>query len=398
MTQVTWTTPAGIRAWVTRRWDRGWLLSSVVTPEDRFPLRVPIKVPNSRELADRFDEARNWVAAIHSLPRARIEVRRINHRQLGAQDVPAQVWLDTLDDAVALIGKSRDLHRFRELVEQTAGTLPAAIPLLARRPLDVLDAADDWPNLIALARWVFDHPRSGAYVRQIDLPGVHTKFVEGHRQLLAALLDAVLPPEAIDTTARVTDVERRFGFRPKPRVVRFRSLDPLRRLTSFDIDGHYLLTAADFGRIPPPGRVFVTENEINFLAFQNVPDAIAVFGSGSGLEHLAEAPWLASCPVYYWGDIDTHGFWILDQLRAVVPHAESMLMDRGTLMDHREFWGTEQSPIRRDLTRLTDDERQLYDELRDNRIAPKLRLEQERIRFGAVHSAIEALGYRSGAR
>lgn len=388
MTRTNWTTPTDIRSWLGRHWDRGRLLASVLEPDDRFPLRVPFKVPTSRELGDRFEEARAWVAAIQALPRVRVELRRINHRQLGVQDVPAAVWVDTVDDAAALIGKSRDLGRFRELVEQTSDMLPDAVPLLAKRPLDVLRAAADWTTLIALAQWVLDHPLPRVHIRQIDLPGVHTKFVEEHRQLLAALLECVLPPDAIDDTARPTDIARRYGFLLKPRLVRFRTLDPRWRLTAFDVDGQYLLTAADFGRIPPPGRVIITENEINFLALPPVSDAIAVFGAGSGLEHLADAPWLASCPVSYWGDIDTHGFWILDQLRAVVPHAESLLMDRHTLMEHREFWGAEQSPHSRDLDRLTADERDLYDDLRDNRIGPQLRLEQEHIRFSAVQHAL----------
>lgn len=390
MTPTVWTTPPDIRAWLTRQWDRGRLLASVIEPEDQFPLRVPFKVPTSRELVDRFDEARAWVTAIHAVPRVRVEGRRVNHRQLGVQDIPAKIWIDTVDDAAAIIGKSRDLAQFRELVEQTSGKMPGAVALLAKRPLDVLRAAEDWTTFIALAQWMLDHPLPRIHVRQIDLPGVHTKFVEEHRQLLAALLECVLPPKAINTTSRTTDIAPRFGFLLKPRLVRFRSLDLQLRLTAFDVDGQYLLTAADFGRIPPPGRVVITENEINFLALPPVPDAIAVFGAGSGLEHLADAPWLTSCPVYYWGDIDTHGFWILDQLRAVLPHAGSLLMDRHTLMDHRELWGTEQSPHRRDLHRLTTDERELYDDLRDNRVGPRIRLEQERIRFSAVQRALQA--------
>lgn len=106
---------------------------------------------------------------------------------------------------------------------------------------------------------------------------------------------------------------------------------------------------------------------------------------------MGQASWLPSCPVHYWGDIDTHGFWILDQLRTVVPHAESLLMNRDTLMKHQPFWGTEQSPFRRDLCRLTPAENELFDDLRDNRIAPNLRLEQQRIRFGEVQRTMEAI-------
>ena len=86
-------------------------------------------------------------------------------------------------------------------------------------------------------------------------------------------------------------------------------------------------------------------------------------------------------PVHYWGDIDTHGLAILDQLRGFVPHAASLMINHETLHEHSIFWGTEEKPTRRDLPRLTDLEQALYDDLRDNRIRAHLRLEQERIRF-----------------
>ncbi len=38
-------------------------------------------------------------------------------------------------------------------------------------------------------------------------------------------------------------------------------------------------------------------------------------------EPLAEASWLKERDLFYWGDIDTHGFAILDQLRGHFPHA-----------------------------------------------------------------------------
>ena len=67
-------------------------------------------------------------------------------------------------------------------------------------------------------------------------------------------------------------------------------------------------------------------------------------------------------------------------------------MDRDTLLAHREQWVDEPQPTHRELPRLTDDERRLYDDLRWRRLrdAP-LRLEQERIAFGRVDSAVTAL-------
>ena len=138
-------------------------------------------------------------------------------------------------------------------------------------------------------------------------------------------------------------------------------------------------------------RVFALENEINFLAFPDVTGGMAIFGAGYGFESLAKARWINSCKFYYWGDIDTHGFAILDQLRAHFSHAESLLMDRETLLASRTLWGREDKPLERALPRLNAAERALYDDLRGNRIGDRVRLEQERIGFERVKEVLERL-------
>jgi hypothetical protein len=58
-------------------------------------------------------------------------------------------------------------------------------------------------------------------------------------------------------------------------------------------------------------RVFITENEINGLAFPDVPRGLVIFGLGYSLDLLFSAEWLRSLELHYWGDIDTHGFAML---------------------------------------------------------------------------------------
>jgi hypothetical protein len=120
----------------------------------------------------------------------------------------------------------------------------------------------------------------------------------------------------------------------------------------------------------------------NFLAFPAVARAIVVFGAGYGWEPLAQADWLRRCDLHYWGDIDTHGFAILAQLRSRLPHAASFLMDRETLLAHRSHWGVEPGPVRHDLAGMTTEEAGVYDDLRFDRLQTGLRLEQERIGYG----------------
>jgi hypothetical protein len=149
---------------------------------------------------------------------------------------------------------------------------------------------------------------------------------------------------------------------------------------------------ADFRRLDPPARrVFITENDINGLAFPELPDSLVIFGLGYGLEALRGIPWLAGRALYYWGDIDTHGFAMLDQLRQYYPQVRSLLMDEATFVQHRSLWGHEASPIRRELPYLDAAERSLYDALREDRHASNPRLEQERIGYAWLEQALARL-------
>ncbi len=384
-----WTRPADLRAQVQRWWARGEIVASLVRSEPLFPRRLALKGPSSAELAEQFDRVRDWIAELRAVPHCRVELREVRHRVLGANAVPQEVWVDTLEDALALAGRTREATRFKALVETTRACRPGLLDWLARRPLQALALADEWDRLLAIVDWVARHPRPGVYLRQVDLPGVHTKFIEAHRGVLTELLDRVLPPSAVDATVSgVGQFSRRYGFRERPVRVRYRLLDPVRGDPERDVT----LDAEGFARLSPEvSRAFVTENEVNFLAFPPVPESVIVFGAGYGFEMLGRAAWLSRCRIHYWGDIDTHGFAILDQLRAQFPHAESFLMDRATLLACEAMWGEEERQTLRDLPRLDRDERALYDDLRDNRIRRKLRLEQERIGFGRVQAALMRL-------
>ncbi len=393
MLRLSWTRPADLRSQVQRLWDRGELLAGVVTGEPLFPRRLTLRGPSSQEMAERFDEVRAWIGELRVLPHCRVEMRDFRHRLFGANAVPHEVWIESLDNALALIGKRREATRFGTLLEPTRARQPQLLAWLAKRPLRALELAEEWSRLLDIVAWLQAHPRPGVYLRQVDIPGVHSKFIEAQRGVLGELLDLALPPEAIDFSAvGVSEFARRYGFRDKPQRIRFRFLDGRHSLLRGDIEQEITLDVQSFVRIDPPvERVFITENEINFLAFPPVPDSLIVFGAGYGFETLREVAWLSRCRIHYWGDIDTHGFAILDQLRAHFAHVESFLMDRATLLAFAVHWGHEDKQTLRELPRLKPEEGALYDDLRDNRLRRNLRLEQERIGFGWVEAALAAL-------
>ena len=390
---MNWTSPSDLRAQLLRCWDRGELLIEIVSGESSFPRRLTLKGPTSVQMSEHFDTVRAWIADLSALRHYRVEMRELRHRVLGANEVPGAVWIDTLDAALDVLGKRREAGRFAALVERTRERQPLLLEWITRKPLKVLELADVWDQLLDVVDWVKMHPRPGVYLRQVDIAGVNSKFIETHRGILIQWLDLVLPPEFVDTTASgVSGFVRRYGFRDKPQRIRLRVLDPAHALFPGTGDADITLDAASFARLAPTAsRVFITENEINFLAFPQVPDSLLIFGAGYGFEALGQATWLTRCQVFYWGDIDTHGFAILDQLRTYLPHACSLLMDRATLLAFEVQWGVEDKQTLRDLPRLNIEECALYDDLRDNRLSPNLRLEQERIGFGWIEAALIAL-------
>lgn len=392
---MNWTQPKDIKAQLTRLWDKGDLLRDSVTGNTHFPLRFSIKAPSSAEISNQFDAVRAWVSGWVKPESLRVEWQEVRHRVLGAQQLPVAVWLDAQQDALQWLGKRSAWQRFLDILELTKQQCPQVLPWLEKRPLQALDLSAEWPRLLAVVAWLQQHPQPAMYLRQVDLPGVHSKFIEVHRAVLAELLDLTLPSDCIDTSKTgVAQFAARYGFLEKPQRIRFRVLDPNVPTFAGFTGTHspdVTLDAQSFSCLRLNVRqVLITENETNFLALPPMAATIAIFGSGYGWDALAKARWLEQCRIYYWGDIDTHGFAILSQLRGYFAHTTSILMDHATLHAHTAFWGVEDKPRQDDLHRLTQQELDLYNDLRDNRIRAGLRLEQEHLGFEWVRNRLQS--------
>ncbi|MGW0432896.1 Wadjet anti-phage system protein JetD domain-containing protein [Micromonospora sp. NPDC003197] len=391
LTGAAWTEPADLLAKLRKRWDSGELLGAMSRQEPWEPLVVPLRAPTARELADQFGAAQDWVARWHKIdPKlVRLEYRTIGGRRVGSNQVPSRAVIEERQQLCVLLGVAGQVQTFTRLLDATRATAPALVDWMTDHPMKVLDQASRWSRLVETVIWIDRNARADRYLRQVDVPEVDTKFIEQHRGLLAALLDCQLAPERVAPDYPPARFAERYGFRVKPVYVRFRALGdlpsalgPYREMT---------LRVEELAATPlDVARVIVVENEVTYLALPPVPDSIAVLGGGYALSGLRPLRWLHDRELIYWGDIDTHGFAILDRLRQVFPHARSVLMDRETLLAHRVHWGSEPTPVRADLVHLRPDEAELYAELLAGTFGPALRLEQERVRFSTVEAALFA--------
>jgi hypothetical protein len=404
MAAESWTTLADLKALSLKAWNSGSLLRELLEPTGLYPRRRPLKRPTAAALLRDYAAAGAWAGELFAAAgQFSLETVEVGRSTIGSNRLPAAAVFAAAGDEIGFVGKSKDAARFMELAGGMAALDPSFRQWVLRRPLRLLDLGADALTAGRVALWLRDNPDPGVYVRQLSLPGVHTKFIENHRRVIDELAEVLVPvalPEAPPVGGDLPDVPAepdallgqsaartpaarfaaRHGFVHPPELVRFRMLDPAVPLLGGARD--LTVTAAAFGSLRlPVASVIVTENLVNFLALPERPGSLAIYGGGYGFSSLRDAAWLRECEVLYWGDLDTHGFRILDELRAVHPHVVSVLMDEATLLEHRDVWGSEPQPSTADLTRLTEEELALYTALGNGAFGPAVRLEQELIRW-----------------
>lgn len=366
-----WTNPGDIVARVRRRWDDGSLLRAHANGEAFDPIDVPLRGPKPSQVGDDVAAAKDWVAALdagrRNDTRYTMQWQSIGGRQIGRNRLPVRAVVSSAEQAWALLGVTNTVRRFDELLALAHG-LPQVRQWVIEHPLRALELAAEMPQLIAAYSWLDSHRHSHRYLREISAPGVDTKFAERHRTVLAAMLG--VPATAGGFLAGL-------GLRSKPGLVRLRPASSLglpAPLTELAARSEEL---AELSIVPR--TAVIVENEISYLSVDIPEGGVVIWGKGFDVDNVGRLSWLADADVHYWGDIDTHGFAILDRLRAWLPRARSVLMDRETLLTHRERWVSEDRPTTSALTRLTPDEHDLYVELVEDGLGERVRLEQERI-------------------
>jgi hypothetical protein len=385
---TAWSTPVSIRARLRRKWDTGALLAQRARGEAFTPIDLPLRGPTAGELGPRYTEVSAWVRqwADQRGP-FRLTTKMLGGRRIGANAIPDRFHIETFEDFCCFLGTTAEARRHRELLELTDAVSPRLRSWVVDKPMRALAHQEHFERLLACVGWLVDNAGRGYYLRQIDVPGVDTKFIENHRAILAELVDVVAggPPGA-----DAQDFAGRYGFLTKPARVRIRFLDPAESRFPAGVTDVELCVDELTGLPSGVERVFVVENEVTCLAFPAVSRSLLIFGGGYAVRRVSRLSWLHEVPLYYWGDIDTHGFAILDRLRAEFPSAQSMLMDRATLLAHETQWDREPAPVNTDLVHLTTEEAALYRDLVEDTFGPAVRLEQERISYPMLEAAVSA--------
>ena len=385
-------TPQDIRAKALRYWNNYAYHRRFLSGETWQVLDIAFGKPSGRELLNEFASISKALQDLHASSKTtlgygyRIDFEPVAHRQLGEQHLPGRIYFDSEQDFLRFIGKQKDATQFKQLAQQTLAQYPAFAEVLRDKPRWLLDNLAVWNKLLSVVTWFIAHPRPDIFIRQIDLPGIDSKFIEQHKTQLTVLLDVLMPQSGIEHEAN--SFELRYGLRFDQHLIRFRVLDSSLTLAGLT---DLTLPLQDFSQLKLPlENVFITENKVNGLAFPAFAKSIVIFSLGYGVGSLDEVGWLKNKRIIYWGDLDTHGFAILSRLREIFPHVESMLMDSATLTENRSLCVVEGSPVKDIPQFLTESEQATFNMLQSSD-GISLRLEQERIPCGQVGAFLSTI-------
>ena len=385
--------PDDVRQFLARRFQskhREWLIGD--PGEGQWPLEVPLGIPTEQAALRQVDGVRAWVGAWQGWQANTVQTSGTLYwcerrwKALGVQRLPEKLALGGPEEVAMWIGESARWER----AQSRYRTLTARWPVLAQplpRYFDVLaDYGDaDFHRLAEMLDWIANHRQSDLYPRQLPVSGLDSKWLDGRKGLLTDLVAAIQ-----EDSSSELDFYQRCGLKAPPLLVRMRVLDQALRARVGGV-GDITAPVEDLAGLNlPVSHVFIVENLQTGLAMSDMPGAVVFMRLGYNVDVLARFPWLACAKCIYWGDLDTHGFAILHRARSYIPELQSVLMDEGTLLQHKALWVDEsaQHPST-ELTLLTEQEQQLYRDLKQQRWGQNVRLEQERIDWAAAWSSLQ---------
>ena len=345
---------------------------------EKFQISIKFKRLSEKEIEHNFTQVRDWIEELQQSP-FEIEFQTIAYRSLGEQSVP-KILLLGQDEFLKQLSKAREFNEHIELIEKTLKAFSSLILLLKEKPQLLMEHDEVWEQLLCVCDYFMAHPMPNLYIRELDIEGVDTKFIERHKKILDTLLCTIMDRDA--TRLAQNGFEKRYGLKYDLPTIRFRILDEVLYLGGLsDIS----LPLNEFMNLDIGcDRVFITENKINGLSFPNVKNSMVIFGLGYGVESLKNVKWLKDKELLYWGDIDTHGFAILSQVRGYFPQIKSILMGE-EVIEKFKFLAVKESLSKRflgELTHLTKEEHRVFENLKNSLYGEALRIEQERISFG----------------
>lgn len=351
-------------------------LRSVVVGDSFERMSIPCDKKPSKNLAEYDRELHDILSQSKEKKGYGYSVlwQKVKNRALGEQDFPKEIYFETEMDFLKFLRKESEVARFRDNLGKILADFPIMKDWCTDHPLKVVEFSDKWVKIIKVLDFFRKNPYPNLYIRELPIK-VQTKFIEQNKGIIGELLDIIIREHV---NADEKEFERRFNLRYDDKfLLRFRILDN-------SLCQQYLSGIEDIS-VPigqfrlldiPISNVYIVENKMNMLTFPLKEKSIVVWGHGFGVDIMKDVVWMQKKRIYYWGDLDAHGFQILSEIRSHFPQVESFLMDRETFDKFFEGEKGAETNVEKELC-LTHEENEMFNFLKMN----NYRLEQEKIPY-----------------
>lgn len=367
---------------IKKQADKWWkpLLQSEIRGEAFFPRTIErIGKVKPEHITQRFEALQQEIELLYRHSKNQtgggylIKTAGQNFRRSGSHELPEAIVFETAIDYLSFANKKKEWKDFLSNYDIIVRNIPSLKEWAFQNCLWITNKEINWEDIIKVCQYFIRTPRPNLYIRQLPIE-IHTKFMEDNAALLQSLLDFLIP-DHIRSINQKRLAERYFLKYDEP-LIRMRFLDPQQadRIGHADIS----IPLSDFEKLNPSvENVVIAENKMNFLALPSVAAMAVWSGGGFHVSCLKGVEWLSKKNIYYWGDIDEHGFQILHQVRTYFPNTQSLMMERETFWQFIDF-AVRGSPSNVEtLDWLTFEEREMFTDLKH--FPQKNRLEQEKI-------------------
>lgn len=301
-------------------------------------------------------------------------------KQFGVQRYPEKLHFDSIVDVIDFVDLGviyGQLFSFFNCLNLYSDKLPL---LLNKHAKWFFENGLEQTNLfIQCLDWLLNNNGSDVYIRQIDVEGADTKWIENNRFILTEAVKLILE-ESVGTS-----LEELLGLRKPESMIRFRVFgEPLKDF--FRGCDDISLTLSGLKKISEQishliKKVVVLENEVTGLVFDGIDDGICFFKLGNAVPVLADVPFVSSCgDCLYFGDLDVDGLLILSRYRKKLPHVNSVMMNVDVFKKHYKSSVCDRNKLTSEELYLNEEELRLLSFiLKQKKGGNNSRLEQELI-------------------
>ena len=353
-------------------YNKGEIFRDYIENSNLFPIKIKLKKVQEKDITNNYSLL---LSQIKNLKKSEltIEYKEFEFKKLGKQTVPVAVIVEDVEHFCKIVDKKFYYDRFVENYHKVITKYPKLRDLILKKPMIVLEYVEHWDRIFLIIDFFINNNQQNLYLREISLKDIDTKYIEKHLKILDILISNI---KQLDTLKTIGDFafEKKYHLKYPLAQVRFRMLDERLYINGLS---DLTLCIDEFEKLKIEcKKVYIIENKITTLAFPQLKDSIAIFGSGYKVGILQNTKWLKDKEIFYWGDIDSDGFAILSQIRGYFPQIKSIFMDQSVFDKFSNFIVEYKSKVtNKKLEYLTNDELKLYSSLSNKR------LEQERLPF-----------------